>query len=400
VTQQAGGRHVRPGNTSGYVTTRLGAAADAVTSVGRHLPWARQQRRRVFWPVLGMVIAAAGAMNVIGMATAGVSRGSVLAGTALALVPVVVVAMAFLWLDRWEPEPGGALLAAFLWGAGVATSAAIVVNTFVGENYGATTSAIVSAPVAEELLKGTFLVVLLWARRRELDGVLDGIVYAGLVAIGFAFVENILYLASAFEESTELGWTTFVLRGVFSPFAHPLFTVFIGIAVGLAARSTNTAVRLGLPFLGLAAAVGLHALWNASATRDGGSGFIPIYIAVMVPVFLGMIGIALWQRRRERRIVASYVPYFVDAGWVAPSEARLLSAMGGRRRWKAAVRQQSGSKAAAAVARYQTAVTELAFLADRMARGTAGPAAEQWHAELVATMTQARAAAVAAAKTA
>lgn len=391
MTQQTGGRHIRAGDGRSHDAARSRSAR-------AHVPWIRQQRRRVFWPVLGMVVAAVGALNVIGVATAGVSTGSVVTGTVLALVPVLLVVGAFLWLDRWEPEPGGALLAAFLWGAGVATSAAIVVNTAVGETYGVTTSATVSAPLAEELLKAAFLVILLWSRRHELDGVVDGIVYAGLVSAGFAFVENIMYIASAFEESTDLGWTTFVMRGVFSPFAHPLFTVFVGIAVGLAARSASTAVRVVAPLLGLVPAVGLHALWNASATRDGGAAFIPIYIAVMVPVFLGVFGIALWQRRRERRIVATYLPYFVEHGWIAPSEAGLLGEMGGRRRWKAAVGQQSGSKAAAAVGQYQAAVTELAFLADRIARGSAGPAADRWHAQLVSTVVEARAAAVAAAR--
>ena len=41
--------------------------------------------------------------------------------------------------------------------------------------------------------------LLLWWRRAELDGVLDGIVYAGMVGIGFAFTENILYLAAAYN---------------------------------------------------------------------------------------------------------------------------------------------------------------------------------------------------------
>ena len=61
------------------------------------------------------------------------------------------------------------------------------------------------APVAEEASKGLFLLLLLWWRRHELDGVLDGIVYAGMVGVGFAFTENILYLASAYDGSDGLG---------------------------------------------------------------------------------------------------------------------------------------------------------------------------------------------------
>ena len=47
--------------------------------------------------------------------------------------------------------------------------------------------------------------LLLWWRRNELDGILDGIVYAGMVGIGFAFIENILYLAAAYNGADGVG---------------------------------------------------------------------------------------------------------------------------------------------------------------------------------------------------
>ena len=75
-------------------------------------------------------------------------------------------------------------------------------------------------------MKGALLFGLLWWRRREFDGVIDGIVYAELVAAGFAFTENILYFGRAFVPgglASEQGGVliVFVLRGLLSPFAHP-----------------------------------------------------------------------------------------------------------------------------------------------------------------------------------
>lgn len=66
-------------------------------------------------------------------------------------------------------------------------------------------SAAVVAPLTEEFAKGAFVVLLLWLRRNEIGGVLDGLVYAGLVGIGFAFVENVLYLAGAYLGGADLG---------------------------------------------------------------------------------------------------------------------------------------------------------------------------------------------------
>ena len=89
---------------------------------------------------------------------------------------------------------------AFFWGAVVATAAALVLQALdqfvlgTPDNW----SAAIVAPITEEGAKGLFILLLLWFRRRVIDGVLDGIVYAGLVGVGFAFTENILYLGAAY----------------------------------------------------------------------------------------------------------------------------------------------------------------------------------------------------------
>ena len=375
----------------------FGAVAGPGSAVP-HQTWATRRRRRVFWPILGAVLASVCVLIVLGLAVGDLSTGAVVAGTVLALVPVAIVVSVFLWLDRWEPEPGRTLVFAFVWGAGVATLGALIINSIVDVAYGPAATSVVSAPMAEEGLKGLFLVGMLWLHRRELDGVVDGIVYAGMVAAGFAFVENILYLGRAFEVDSADGYVTFVMRGLLSPFAHPLFTVFTGIAVGLAVRRRGVLARLGLPLLGYTFAVILHALWNASTLWDGGRGFLPTYLSVMVPLFVAMSALAVWQRRREQRVVSSYVPRFAQQGWIAWSEVPLLSTMRGRRQWRRAAGALSGREAKQAVRDYQVAVTELAFLADRISRGAvSGPQSAEWHAELLANVTASRARAVEAA---
>ena len=93
----------------------------------------------------------------------------------------------------------------------------------------------VAGPAIEEAAKGAFLLVMLTgARRAEFDGVVDGLVYAGFAAVGFAFVEDIGYIAQSFGQGTETTVTTVVLRLVLAPFAHPLFTSLIGLGFGLA----------------------------------------------------------------------------------------------------------------------------------------------------------------------
>lgn len=373
-------------------------------TAGHHMPTQQRQRRFVLGPVLGLI--ALGICGLVTLALVGTTVGTagIVVGIVCALVPVGPVVWTFLWADRWEPEPPRLLLLAFLWGAGFAalssliinSTAAVVADAVLGQGSGDVIGAVVVAPVVEEAMKGAFLVGLLLFRRREFDGITDGIVYAGLVAAGFAFTENILYLGRAFAEEQMMAGAsgavlgTLFLRGVLSPFAHPLFTAMTGLGAGIAAGRRSVGVRLLLVVAGYAGAVLLHALWNGSATFLGGGGFFGVYLLIMLPVFVGMIVLVVWQRGREQRIVADQLPGFAQAGWIAASEVPLLSSLAGRRGWRAAVQRRSGKAAAKAVADYQAAVTELAFLRARIARGTVSESARQWHDEVLRELYAAR----------
>jgi protease PrsW len=368
------------------------------------LPTPGRQRRAVLGPIVALVVFGICGLVVLGLVSGSIGVGAVLVGALGALLPVGPVVWAFLWVDRWEPEPPRMLLFAFLWGACVAaltaliinSSAALVLDTVLGQGSGDVLGAAVVAPFVEEGVKGAFVVGLLLFRRREFDGIVDGIVYAGLVATGFAFTENILYIGQAFAEDGALVGqnggvlAVLVMRGILSPFAHPLFTSMTGIGCGLAAISRSPAARVLFVLVGYLVAVTLHALWNGSATFGDGATFAGVYLYIMVPLFLGVTMLVIWQRRREQRIVRAELPEFAAAGWIAPSEVELLGSLAGRSRWKSAVRRRSGKAAAAAVTEYQTAVTELAFLRARMRRGAVGPHARQWHDERLANLVAAR----------
>lgn len=368
----------------------------------------RRERRGVLATVLALVLLGICGLLLLGILVFQVGRAGVIVGTLGALLPVGPVVAAFLWLDRWEPEPPRMMLVAFLWGACFAALAALVLNSSaelataaVFGDESMAFSAVFVAPWVEEGLKGAFVLGLLLFRRREFDGVLDGVVYAGVVAAGFAFTENILYLGDAFSTGAASGqggelFATLVMRGLFSPFAHPLFTSMIGIGLGIAANARNALVRLAAPIIGYLAAVFLHACWNASAIYLNGAALVPVYFMIMLPMFLFVVCLVLYQRRREQRVIAAELPGFAHAGWIAPSEVRLLQSLAGRSGWLRAVKRRSGRSVAKAVAEYQHAVTELAILRHRMARGSLGPKAIRWHDELLAEVLESRARAVGA----
>ena len=204
------------------------------------------------------------------------------------------------------------------------------------------------------------------------------------MAAGFAFTENILYFGRAFGEEADMGGSvlfTLILRGVLSPFAHPLFTSMTGIGAGIAANSRNAAARPFYVLGGYALAVVLHALWNSSASLFDGGAFLIVYGFVMVPLFAAMVTIVIWQRRREQAVIAEQLPGFAQAGWIAPSEIQLLSSLAGRRGWRrgrAAAVRAGGREGRRPLpgGRHRPGVP-----ARPHARGAIGPMARQWHDE-------------------
>ncbi len=303
-------------------------------------------------------------------------------GFVVALVPVFIVAPALLWLDRFEAEPTSLLLFAFAWGAVVATFVALLVNSYsvvLLEAAGGdmTAAAVLVAPWVEETAKGAVVLLVMLVRRREFDGVVDGIVYAGLAGVGFAFTENVLYLGRALQEGGTSGLAvTFVLRGLFGPFAHPLFTMAIGIGLGLAATTHRRWLRVVAPLVGWLCAVGLHALWNLSAVA-GLRGFATVYVLVQVPIFVAAVGFALWSRRRESRLIGRHLQVYATSGWLTPAEVVMLTSMSRRRAARSWAASVAGSNGRRAMRGFQGSATDLAFLRDRMAHGTAAPDAQE-----------------------
>ncbi|MEU0149069.1 PrsW family intramembrane metalloprotease [Streptomyces sp. NPDC006288] len=314
-----------------------------------------------------------------------------LVGLGLAVLPVPLLMAAFRWLDRVEPGPWRNLLFAFAWGACAAALVAIIANSFATRWIATATAdpasadtlgATVIAPVVEECAKGAAVLLIFLFRRRQFGGVVDGIVVAGFTATGFAFTENILYLGQAFGEDQELGTTglasltagTFFVRVVMSPFAHPLFTVLSGIGFGIAALggARHRVRRVVLPLLGLALAMGMHALWNGSSSF-GPYGFYAVYGAFMVPCFGLVTWLAVWSRQRELRTLSTELPVYAAAGWLTPAEPFALASMRARgvardmaRHWHSGGPDRARGRAAArAVAEYESFATSLAMLRRR-----------------------------------
>jgi RsiW-degrading membrane proteinase PrsW (M82 family) len=339
------------------------------------------RRENLAFTVVVTALVCLGALPILFVIALSGAPTSLLLATVLAAVPVGPLVACYLWLDRYEPEPKRLLAFGLLWGGFVATAAALLVQGLGGYflNFTDKQSLAVVAPISEELCKGLFLFLLLWWRRHEIDGILDGIVYAGMVGIGFAFVENILYLAAAYNGTDGMGpggtaalTGTFLLRCLMSPFAHPLFTACTGLGVGIAVTTRKRWLRVVAPVVGYLAAVILHGLWNSS-TLYGPEGFIGVYLVLMLPAFVVLASLATWARSNERRMLINALNDAAARGLIPGNDIGWVVELRGRRESRRYARQHGGPVAERAMRDYQQAAIELGYLHHRFLRGTAPP---------------------------
>jgi RsiW-degrading membrane proteinase PrsW (M82 family) len=261
-------------------------------------------------------------------------------GMVCALPPLVV----YLWLpwiiDRFDPEPWWCLLMALLWGAIGACGIAGFLNTIVdGVMYAATGSeqtsnaltACFSAPLVEEFWKGIGVFGFFYFLRREFDGVVDGIIYATFIALGFAATENVVYYARAIlDPHANALAQTFVLRGILGPWGHPLYTSMTGIGFGIARESTQAWKKWLAPFGGYCLAVAMHFTWNAAGTIS--SGLFIVMLPLWFMLVLGFLAIVIVLVRRKGKIIRQHLQDEVLLGNLTRWELDLVCSPVGRLR--------------------------------------------------------------------
>jgi RsiW-degrading membrane proteinase PrsW (M82 family) len=347
----------------------------------------------VLGTVTGLIVIGLTAVNPVGTGI----------GFALSSLAMTIVVLAYLWLDRWEPEPARLLVLAFLWGASVAvvisTILQLTIEGAINPGHPDTVSpwsVVLGAPLTEEAAKGLFLLLMMTGvRRNELNSLTDCLVYAGLVGAGFAWLEDILYIGGGASVSESLA--TAALRLIMAPFAHSLFTTMTGIGVYFALQQRNALAKAFYVLLGYVGAVIMHGLWNGSSLLSVEAYFLT-YLFWMVPIFVMVIVLGVSSRRREQRVVAEKLPGMVAAGLVTPNEATWLGSLRSRKSAIAAAEQFGGNPAAKSVKNFAAQVVELAFVRDRIDRGFGDQRVYALQQEEVNEVATARAAAPALAQ--
>ena len=153
----------------------------------------------------------------------------------LSILPVVILMIFIYRQDKYQKEPIKLLARAFVGGMLAIPLDFIVIDLIKMVFYSESTAyqAFFEAGFPEELSKFIILFLFIW-RRKEFDEYMDGIVYAAFVGLGFACVENLLYVSSSAAEAYNAGVSTGFSRALVSVPGHFLFAVVMGYFFSLA----------------------------------------------------------------------------------------------------------------------------------------------------------------------
>ncbi len=357
------------------------------------------------WAIAGFIVIGVFGLALLAYLFLALGPVLLLLGGVLAVIPLVIVLLGVYWIDRWEPEPRGLLVFGFLWGAVMSVAIALLVDIgvqltsyAVGVDPAAldVLGTVVQAPVVEEVAKGFGVLLIFLVARKYFDGPVDGIVYAAVIAGGFAFTENILYFSQAMAYSGLLSADTiltFFVRGIMSPFAHAMFTAMTGLFIGLWGRRSVAGGIAGF-FVGLLPAMALHALWNGTSYL-GLIGWFLLYLVLQVPLFAASIVLVVQLRKREAKLTQERLAEYASAGWLSPSEVGTLGTAAGR---KQAMTWARTHGVALLMKTYIRDATTLAFTRQRIIMGRDRIGAQRDEHELLLKLTASRQALQAAAQ--
>ncbi len=209
---------------------------------------------------------------------------------AFALAFGILPALLWLWFwtreDRLHPEPKRLLLLTFIAG-GATVALTIPVQQLIRDvlNEGITSRMIMAWATAEEVLKYLMaLAVVLW--RRAVDEPIDNMIYMITVALGFAAVENTLFLLTSLTNDT---FANSIIVGNFRFFGSTLLHVLSSSVVGVALAWSFYKSHIGkitYAILGVILASVVHSAFNLFILKSEGSGIMLTFSSVWVGVVI------------------------------------------------------------------------------------------------------------------
>ena len=234
--------------------------------------------------------------------------GSLLLG--LTLLPVFLLMLFVYFQDKYQKEPIKTLLKAFFAGM-LAIVFTMVLDFLIDLTLGNIPvlsntvfyDAFLTAGIPEELSKFLIFMIFIW-RDKNFDEYFDGIVYACFISLGFACLENIMYVFDATIISLAGGFITSILRAVLSVPGHFLFGVILGYFLSMAKFHPEKRGRY--IWTGLLLAILAHGLfdWLLMVADSLSTGMMLVVYAFFIigDIGLWLCGIRLIRKQQHNSL--------------------------------------------------------------------------------------------------
>lgn len=209
----------------------------------------------------------------------------------LALLGGIIPSFVWLWFwlkeDKKNPEPKGLLTIVFIMGM-IAVVCILPIQKFIQTNVSSEHWQLTLWASAEEVIKYLAVLIVLY-RTTHAEEALDWPVYMITAALGFAALENALFLIKPLSAgTTTVSLLTGQLRFLGSTLLHTVSSAIVGISIGISLH-VNGFRKLWHFIVGLSLAIALHNAFNFFIIRNNGDDFLKVFGFLWVVTIIVML---------------------------------------------------------------------------------------------------------------
>ncbi len=210
---------------------------------------------------------------------------------AISLVAGIIPSFLWLWFwlkeDKKRPEPRGLLAIVFIMGM-ITVMFVLPIQKLIRELFVSESVQLVLWASAEEVIKYIAVLIILLGTS-QIDEPIDWPIYMITSALGFAALENALFLREPFATNqTTVGLLTGQLRFLGSTLLHTVASGMVGMMLGLSFHLGAWKQKFYL-LMGLIIAIALHSAFNFFIIRDNGNDFLRVFSFLWVVTIIIML---------------------------------------------------------------------------------------------------------------
>ncbi len=203
----------------------------------------------------------------------------------------VIPSLLWLWFwlkeDEENPEPKGLLAIMFIMGM-IAVIIVLPIEKFIQSQFNSHNSQIILWASAEEFLKYLVVLIILY-KTHHTDEPIDWPIYMITAALGFAALENALFLVKPFSiNEATVALLTGQLRFVGSTLLHTVSSGILGIAIGISIHSEKFK-KIWHFLIGFIIATTLHSAFNFFIIKNDGNDFLKVFAFLWVVTIIVML---------------------------------------------------------------------------------------------------------------